>query len=579
MRSAASAGPTRTSLATERLGSSLSTVLSLLSPRTAQRYYEQGVWRSDTFYSLLSRHAAERPRDFALRDARVRLTWRELLSWVDTVAERLQLDGVRRGQRVSIWLPSRAESVVTLLACARNGYVCSPSLHQNYTVAEIVQLIERSRSGVLVMQPGYGADADRADIVAAAQALPFMKAVYSVLSANGSNPRANAYPAADAGLRSEVPADDDPDRIIYLAFTSGTTGAPKGVMHSHNTLLANGRAMVEEWRHDHRTILLSLSPMSHHIGTVAVEQMLAAGLELVVNDPPHGAKPLDWILETGATYVMGVPTHAIDVLAEVRRRGLDTIGAVRTFYIAGAPIPREVAQSFLDMGIKPQNIYGMTENGSHQYTLPTDDAVTIVETCGRAAKGYETRVFSQENADAELGAGEVGEIGTRGALLMLGYFDNQIATEESFNRDGWFMSGDLGTLDEFGCLRFVGRKKDLIIRGGHNIHPARLEDLAHRHPAVLKAAAFGVPDERLGEKVCLALIARAGESVAADAMLEHLHAVGLSKYDMPEYFIALEVFPLTASGKILKRELVQLAKSGRIRPEAIRWVDPARKER
>jgi acyl-CoA synthetase len=556
----------------------LSTVLSLLSPRDAQRYYEQGVWRSDTFYSLLSRHAVERPRDYALRDARVRLTWGELLTWVETLAERLHLDGVRRGQRVSVWLPPRVESVVTLLACARNGYVCSPSLHQNYTVAEIVQLLERSRSVAVVVQPGYGADADRFDIVAAAQPLPFMKAVYCVSGPMDCDPRAFAYATADAGLRSSLAADDDPDRIIYLAFTSGTTGAPKGVMHSHNTLLANGRAMVEDWRHDYRTILLSLSPMSHHIGTVAVEQMLAAGLELVVNDPPPGAEPLDWILETGATYVMGVPTHAIDVLAEARRRGLETIGAVRTFYMAGAPIPRELARRFVDIGIKPQNIYGMTENGSHQYTLPTDDAVTIVETCGRSAKGYETRVFGQENADLELRAGEVGEIGTRGALLMLGYFDNQIATEESFNRDGWFMSGDLGTLDERGCLRFVGRKKDLIIRGGHNIHPARLEDLAHQHPAVLRAAAFGVPDERLGEKVCLALIARAGESVSADAMLDHLHTVGLSKYDMPEYFIALDAFPLTASGKILKRELVEWATSGRIRPEAIRWVGPTKKE-
>jgi acyl-CoA synthetase len=557
----------------------LSTILSLLSPRDARRYYEEGVWRRDTLYALLSRHAAQRPNDYALRDARVRLTWGELLSWVDAVAERLHLDGVCRGQRVSVWLPSRAESVVTLLACARNGYVCSPSLHQNYTAAEIVQLLERSRSVAVVMQPGYGADADQTDIVAAARTVPFMKAVYSVPGPGGRDPRVLPYPAADTGLRPSLAPDDDPDRIIYLAFTSGTTGAPKGVMHSHNTLLANGRAMVEDWFHDHRTILLSMSPMSHHIGTVAVEQMLAAGLELVVDDPPAGSKPLDWIVETGATYVMGVPTHAIDALAEVRRRGLDTIGAVRTFYMAGAPIPREVAQSFLDLGIKPQNIYGMTENGSHQYTLPTDDAITIVETCGRAARGYETRIFSQENADVELRAGEVGEIGTRGALLMLGYFDNQTATEESFNRDGWFMSGDLGTLDERGCLRFVGRKKDLIIRGGHNIHPARLEDLAHRHPVVLRAAAFGVPDERLGEKVCLALIARAGERVTADAMLEHLHAVGLSKYDMPEYFIVLDAFPLTASGKILKRELVQWAKSGRIRPEPIRWVDAARKER
>jgi len=554
----------------------VNTVLSLLSPRDAQRYYEQGVWRRNTLYSLLSRHAAERPDGYALRDARVRLTWRELLSWVDTVAEHLYMDGVRRGQRVSIWLPSRAESVVTLLACARNGYVCSPSLHQNYTVAEIIQLLERSRSAVLIMQPGYGADVRGASVVAAAQTLPFLRTVYSVSAAVHLDAR--AYPPADTGLRPSIAADVDPDKIVYLAFTSGTTGAPKGVMHSDNTLLANGRAMVDDWHHDHSTVLLSLSPMSHHIGTVAVEQMLAAGFELVVNDPPAGLKPLDWILETGATYVMGVPTHAIDVLAETRRRGLSSVGAVRVFYMAGAPIPREVARTFLDMGIKPQNIYGMTENGSHQYTLPTDDAITIVETCGRAARGYETRIFSQENADVELPAGQVGEIGTRGALLMLGYFDNQTTTEDSFNRAGWFMSGDLGTLDERGCLRFVGRKKDLIIRGGHNIHPARIEDLAHRHPAVLKAAAFGVADERLGEKVCLALIVRDGELVTADAMLDHLHGAGLSKYDMPEYLISLDAFPLTASGKVLKRELVQWASTGRIRPTPCRWEAPSKKE-
>ncbi len=176
-----------------------------------------------------------------------------------------------------------------------------------------------------------------------------------------------------------------------------------------------------------------------------------------------------------------------------------------------------------------------------------------------------------------VGAGEVGEIGTRGALLMLGYFDNQLATEASFNRDGWFLSGDLGTLDERGCLRIVGRKKDLIIRGGHNIHPARIEDLAHRHPAVARAAAFGVPDERLGEKVCLALMVREGEHVGADAMLDHLHAVGLSKFDMPEWLIVMDAFPLTASGKILKRELAEWAKSGRIRPQPVRWADPARR--
>jgi acyl-CoA synthetase len=310
--------------------------------------------------------------------------------------------------------------------------------------------------------------------------------------------------------------------------------------------------------------------MSHHIGTVAVEQMMAAGFELVVNDPPAGMKPLGWILASGATYIMGVPTHAIDVLAEAKRRSLSSLGAVKLFYMAGAPIPREVAQAFLDMGITPQNIYGMTENGSHQYTLPSDDATTIVETCGRACTGYETRIFSQENPDIEVPAGTVGEIGTRGALLMLGYFDNQATTEDSFNRGGWFMSGDLGTLDERGCLRILGRKKDLIIRGGHNIHPARIEDLAHRHPQVQKAAAFGVPDARLGEKACLAIISREGKEIRAEELLHHLYTVGLSKYDMPEYYAVLDAFPLTPSGKILKRELIEWVKSGRLKPQPVR---------
>jgi acyl-CoA synthetase len=483
---------------------------------------------------------------------------------------------VRAGQRVAVWLPSRAEGVAVLLACSRNGYVCNPSLHQNYTLAEIVQLLERSRARALVMQAGYGADATRADVVAAAQALPFMKAVYCAPGPGGVDARARPFPARGTRVGPTTAPVADPDKIVYLAFTSGTTGVPKGVMHSDNTLLANGRAMVEDWRHDHSTVLLSLSPLSHHIGTVAIEQMMAAGLELVVNDPPAGTRPLDWVIETGATYVMGVPTHAMDILAEAKRRGLAALGKVKLFYMAGSPIPREVAQAFLAMGVTPQNIYGMTENGSHQYTLPDDDATTIVETCGRAARGYETRVFDQENPDVPVAAGQVGEIATRGALLMLGYFDNQATTEDSFNRDGWFLSGDLGVLDERGCLRIVGRKKDLIIRGGHNVHPARIEDLAHRHPAVLKAAAFGVRDERLGEKVCLALVLREGERVTGPAMLDHLHAVGLSKFDLPEWFIVMDAFPLTASGKILKRELAEWARQGRIRPAAVRWTDPAK---
>ena len=549
------------------------TLLTLHDPEAARRYYAEGLWRADTLYTLLGQHAARRPDAFALRDSRKRLTWAELQALVDAVAADLDDAGLKRGERVAVWLPNRVEAVAVQLACSRQGYVCNPSLHRNYTVAEIVELLSRTRAAALFAQPGYGADAHRADIFAAVSELPNLRRVTTL----GDGP-ANAAPFPRPRSATPLPPlDTNPDKVTYLAFTSGTTGTPKGVMHSDNTLLANARAMVEDWHHDERTILLSLSPLSHHIAAVAIAQALAAGMELVVNDPPPGATPLDWILETGASYVMGVPTHAMDILAEMRRRGLDRLGAVKTFYMAGAPIPREVAQSFLDRGVTPQNVYGMSENSSHQYTLPGDDPETIVATCGKACRAYEIRLFDQENPDIEMPPGEIGEIGGRGACLMLGYFDNQQATEESFNRGGWFLSGDLGRFDVNGNLEIVGRKKDLIIRGGHNIHPAKIEDLAMRHPAVARCAAFAVADERLGEKVCLSVIFHDGAGAEADELLRHLYEAGLSRYDMPEYFIALSEYPLTASGKILKRELVQWARSGRVLPIPVRWTDPERK--
>jgi len=521
-------------------------------------------------YALAAQHARTHPDACALRDARHRLTWTQLVQWVDALAADLHAAGLKRGQRVSVWLPNRVEAVVVFLACSRNGYVCNPSLHQNYTVAEIVTLMERIQSAALFTQAGYGADAGKVDVFEAAKSVSTLKRVYRLDEGN--------FPALGASPVGTLPeADSDPDKIVYLAFTSGTTGLPKGVLHSDNTLLANGRAMVHDWHHDEHTVLYSHSPMSHHIGTVALEQSLAAGFELVLNDLKPGMKPLDWVIESGATYVMGVPTHAIDILADARQRGMKALGKVNLFYMAGSTIPPETARAFLDMGIKPQNIYGMTENGSHQYTMPDDSVEVITTTCGRACHGYETKLWNQENPDVETKPGEIGEIGTRGALLMLGYFNNQSATENSFNAGGWFMSGDLGRMDEHGNLQIVGRKKDLIIRGGHNIHPSRIENLAIKHPAVLKAAAFAVADHRLGERVCLAVIARDGSAVEGAELLAHLADTGLSKYDMPEFFIRMEAFPLTASGKILKRELVEWTKAGRIVPAPVRWVEPGKR--
>ncbi|MCF8172512.1 MAG: acyl--CoA ligase [Candidatus Methylopumilus sp.] len=557
-------------------------MLTLHDPQKTRENYASGAWHADTMFGLLQQHAHARPDTIALRDLFTTLTWSQVLQAVEQLALELHQAGLSAGDRVAIWLPSRVESVLVFMACSRNGYVCCPSLHQSYTSGEIITLLKRIRCKAFFTTPGYGSDAATQPISALLSEVPtlirtcfygptFADATQTVdHDTTGLKTIAEAAPAP--GL---PPADTNPDKIVYLAFTSGTTGLPKGVMHSDNTLLANGRMMVRDWHHDQHSILVALSPLSHHIGTVSIEQWLAAGLQLVIHNFAAGKPALDWIIESQGTYVMGVPTHAMDILEDVRRRGLTAMGQVTSFYMAGSPIPREVAEQFLRIGVTPQNVYGMTENGSHQYTLPTDPTSTIVATCGRAAQGYEVRIFDAEHPDHEVAQGQVGEIGGRGGLLMLGYFDDQTATENSFNRSGWFMSGDLGVFDEQGCLQIVGRKKDLIIRGGHNIHPARIEDLTHRHPDVVKAAVFPIADDRLGERVCLSILQRAGATIDPQQVLQHLHEVGLSKYDMPEYFIVMPAFPLTASGKILKRELIEMTKRGDIKPAPVRWKAPA----
>lgn len=530
-------------------------LLTLHDPATARGYHEAGLWKEDTFYALLAQSAALRPHSVALRDGRSALDWAELKVRVDAFAEELARQGIVAGDRISVWMSNGLEAVIAFLACSREGILCNPSLHRTYTCAEIVDLLRELRSKALVTEDGWGADRTQRDFDAMLADLPFLRKVYT--------PESLPARPSEAGR----PVHTNPDSIAYLAFTSGTTGRPKCVMHSSNSLLANARDLVRDWNLDDRAVILSLSPLSHHIAWVAASQWLVSGGQLVTDDPPPGTDRLDWIIDTGATYVLGVPTHAMDILAEQRRRGLATMGAVKTFYMAGAPIPEVVARAFVDQGIAPQNIYGMTECSSHQYTHPGDPKDVWVSTCGRGGRAYEVRIWDPENQDVELPPGRTGEIGGRGAALMLGYFANQAATERSFNRHGYLMSGDLGSFDAAGNLRIEGRAKDLIIRGGHNIFPSRIEAVALTSASVSKAAAFGVPDERLGEKVCLAVIG----NIAASDMLDHLAAEGLSKFDMPEWFLAVDVLPLTASGKVLKRELQSMVGRGDLVPEAVRY--------
>jgi acyl-CoA synthetase len=210
----------------------------------------------------------------------------------------------------------------------------------------------------------------------------------------------------------------------------------------------------------------------------------------------------------------------------------------------------------------------MTETNAHQYTRPGDDPALITGTCGRACEGYEVRIFDPDDPDLMLPAGRIGQVAGRGASLMLGYFDDQLATEACFNADGWFITGDLGWIDEAGYLRLTGRRKEVIIRGGHNINPARIEEIAMGHAGVVRAAVVPIADARLGERVCLAVMLK--PDVAVAAVLDHLAASGLSRYEMPEFTLALDDIPLMSNGKIQKRDILQWIADGRVVPEAVR---------
>ncbi len=549
----------------------MSTVLSLLSAGEIKRHYASEYWRDETIYAVVLSFARRAPDRIAVRDRFEYISYGDLIAAADRLADALSARGIRAGQRVLLWCPTRIESVILWLACSRNGYVWCPSPHRNHTVAEVVALLNRSRAAAFVYQEGFGADAGRNSIDQELSSLPSLRWVQRLAPPGQAKATDFLADMAVPTVTTPAPQVGDPNAVSYLAFTSGTTGNPKGVMHSDNTLLAAPRAIVADWKLDDSSVVYSMSPLSHNLGVGTLLTAFLAGAEFIIHDIKRGESLLDRLVEIDPTYLVGVPTHAIDLLVELRARGSSPLSRLKGFRISGAAVPNPVVAELLEFGVLPQKGYGMTETCAHQYTMPDDDPHLIIETSGRCFPGYELRVWDAEDPDHEAEPGEIGQIGGRGASLMLGYYDDQTSTESAFNAHGWFMTGDLGTIDEKGYLRLTGRKKDVIIRGGHNINPARIEDLTLRHEAVERAAAVGMADERLGEKICLAVMFRPGQRATVDQILSHLSRAGLTKYEMPEFFVEMPEIPLMPNGKIQKLDVVRSIRDGQVVPSPVQW--------
>jgi len=548
-------------------------ILTRITPAMVAHHTEAGFWGRGTIFSRARAHAATFPEKIAIRDKGLALSYQDLVRIAEGVAGRLADQGLKPGDRVAAWMSSRCELAVLLSACAKGGFVLCPSLHHNHTVAEVAALIKRMRAQAIFVETGFGADADQQDIVAAAEDAGEVGLAVRLdpVSKRSTSDLENQLLAAS---KTRLERPEQPSDIVYLAFTSGTTGDPKGVLHSSDTLLANAHAIAGDWGFCPESVIYTLGPLSHNLGFGALVLALEVGCELVLHDLPRGAKLGARLSDVGATFLFGVPAHAMDLLQELESANgscARRLPGLKGFRISGAAVPAWVVERLDAMGIKAQSGYGMTEACSHHYTLPEDPVERIVNTSGRACPGYEVKVFSPDNPDLPLPKGEIGHIGGRGSSLMMGYFDDQGATERAFNADGWFMTGDLGKLGENGYLTLTGRLKEIIIRGGHNIHPAKIELLAMRYPGVERAAAVGISDERLGEKVCLVVMPKKREEIDPQSLLAHLNRSGLSKYDMPEYFLEVDEIPLSASGKILKRALLPAIDAGKLTPQAIHF--------
>jgi acyl-CoA synthetase (AMP-forming)/AMP-acid ligase II len=531
---------------------------------TSKAYYETGAWQTQTIYDIVAAHAAARPDAPAVTGSARSFSWRELVDAIDGFAVDLSRRGLKPGDTIFVGAPNRIETVIALLAASRDGFVCCPSPHRNHTIAEIADMCRRASCAAYIHQPGHGADADGDEILPLIRDLASIRHIYELPSDAAGAPFGGSI-----GPAAPPPPAGNPDLITYLAFTSGSTGKPKGVMHSDNTQLVAARGIAGAWGLGPDTVTLSLSPFSHNLGCGTLWSSLVAGGEFVLHDWLRGDSLLDRINAAGVDYLVGVPTHAMDLLAEIKEHGLTRYEALRSFRVSAAACPEHVAADLYDIGIPVQKGYGMTETNGHQLGLPGDTRDRVMHTSGVCCPGYELAVFDANDPDRPLPPGETGLVAGKGASLMLGYFQDAAAAEACLNADKWFLTGDLGMLDEDGYLSLTGRKKELIVRGGHNINPNLIEDYALRHAAIDLAAAIPVPDDRLGERACLAVMFADGQSITAADLLDHLLAEGLSSYDLPEFWLPQADIPLMPNGKMDKLEIVDRVRDGSLIPEPV----------
>jgi acyl-CoA synthetase len=524
-------------------------------PALRDRYLAEGWWTDETLAARVD------DRLLAVPDAGFNI-WSDDHPWHGTYgdihqgARRLVTflaeAGIEPGSVVAFQLPNWREAVVAFYGLAMGGYVLAPIVHI-YGPKEVRFILDQSGARAYISADRFG-HVDYLDIVDGAgdgelDAFDLHVVVGDAAPSPRDEVRRVAWDDVEAAAPASAIAAPAPEDVCVLAYTSGTTSDPKGVLHNHRTLLAE---LLHMRSFEAGTPILMGSPVTHATGMLgALLGPLNRGEDIHLIDRWNPARVLEVMLEadvaggTGASVFLASVIDHPDFTPEHAKR-MPRVG------LGGAPVPVALGERAEALGISIVRAYGSTEHPSVTGSVFEDPAEKRHRTDGSPKVGVEVQLLDEDGAPVPLGT--AGEIYSRGPDLCLGYTDPAM-TADAFDADGWYRSGDMGVLDADGFLTITDRVKDVIIRGGENISAAEIEEVIVKLPAVAEVAVVAAPDERLGEHGCAVVRVMPGTSVTLDDITAALADAGLARQKWPEELRLVDDFPRTASGKVRKVDL------------------------
>lgn len=451
--------------------------------------------------------------------------------------------GLRPGDTIAMQLPNGLENAVLFQAAAALGITLLPIVHI-YGPHELAHILADSGAKALVV-PDAWRNIDYLDRLSRLPEIPTLE--HRIVMGDKVPAGAIAFGDLPEGELPKV--ETGPDAVALLLYTSGTTAAPKGVRHTSRSLLAE---LMAQWG-DGATDDYGLSPWpsGHIAGTLGVMGHALLGRPMVILETWDPALAAKLVERFEVRQMSGTPFHLSGMMDAAARDQRD-LSSFSQFLIGATTVPPSLVSASEEAGIKCCRCYGSTEMPTVSQCNPDDPLDKRLNTDGRLNPGVEVRIVNDLGNDVD--AGKEGEIAVRGAERFLGYTDKAL-DDASFLEGGWFLTGDIGRIDAEGYLAITDRKKDIIIRGGENISSREVEELLIGVPGVREAAAIGVADARLGERICAVVTTDGSAEVSVTAIDQVFRSIGVARQKTPEKLVILKEFPRTATGKIQKAEL------------------------